>query len=67
MFWRGNDVFDPQKVGFVSDLPEAAGRQFFRFDTAVAGNGNAGHEGRPYGTELSDEDKTALVEFLKTF
>jgi hypothetical protein len=67
VFWRGNDVFDPLKVGFVSDLPEAAGRKFFRFDTAVAGNGNAGHEGRAYGTELSAADKVALVEFLKTF
>lgn len=67
VFWRGNDVFDPLKVGFVSDLPEAAGRKFFRFDTAVAGNGNAGHEGRAYGTELSAADKAALVEFLKTF
>ena len=67
VFWRGNDVFDPLKVGFVSDQPEAAGRKFFRFDTAVAGNGNAGHEGRAYGTELSAADKDALVEFLKTF
>ncbi len=67
VFWRGNDVFDPTKVGFVSDQAEAGGRKFFRFDTAVAGNGNAGHEGRAYGTELSAADKVALVEFLKTF
>ncbi len=34
---------------------------------SVCGNGNRGHEGREYGTELSDEEKRALVEFLKTF
>ena len=39
----------------------------FRFDTAVPGNGNAGHEGKAYGTELPDDEKIALVEYLKTF
>ena len=67
VFWRGNDVFDPVKVGFVSDQPEAGGQKFFRFDTRAAGNGNGGHEGRAYGTALAAEDKAALVEFLKTF
>ena len=28
---------------------------------------NVGHEGKAYGTELSADDKSALVEFLKTF
>lgn len=67
VFWRGNDVFDPVKVGFVSNLPEAGGKPFFRFDTTQPGNGNGGHEGRAYGTELPADDKAALVEFLKTF
>lgn len=67
VFWRGNDVFDPVKVGFVSDQPEEGGQKFFRFDTSVAGNGNGGHEGRAYGTALPADDKAALVEFLKTF
>ncbi len=67
VFWRGYDVFDPVKVGFISDQPEAGGRSFFRFDTGQPGNGNGGHEGRAYGTELSADDKAALVEFLKTF
>lgn len=66
-FYRGNDVFDPVKVGFVSEIAESAGRKFFLLDTTVPGNGNAGHEGRDYGTELSDDEKTALVEFLKAF
>ena len=33
------------------------------FDTSVPGNSNAGHE---YGTDLSPDDKRALLEFLKT-
>jgi hypothetical protein len=33
----------------------------------VPGNSNKGHEGAGYGTTLSDADKDALVEFLKTF
>jgi hypothetical protein len=32
-----------------------------------AGNGNRGHEGKAYGTELPADDKDALVEYLKTF
>jgi len=32
-----------------------------------AGNSNIGHEGKEYGTDLSPEDKDAIVEYLKTF
>ena len=63
----GNDVYDAANVGFMSDVPAERGRRFFRFDTSVPGNGNAGHEGRAYGTELPPQDKAALVEYLKTF
>ena len=64
LFFRGNDVFDQAGVGFVSDVQEQAGRRFFRYDTTIPGNSNAGHV---YGTELSDEDKRAIVEYMKTF
>jgi mono/diheme cytochrome c family protein len=62
LFWRGYDVYDQEKVGFVSNGAEAetAG---FRYDTSIPGNGNGGHE---YGTTLSDADKKALIEYLKT-
>jgi hypothetical protein len=66
-FYRGNDVFDPVKVGFVSDQAQGNGQEFFLFDTSAPGNGNGGHEGEAYGTELSADEKTALVEFMKTF
>jgi hypothetical protein len=67
LFYRGNDVYDQQKVGFVSELKEQGGRKFFPYDTTKPGNGNGGHEGREYGTYLSGGDKDALVEFMKTF
>jgi hypothetical protein len=67
LFHRGNDVYDAKRVGFVSELPEQGGRKFVPYDTAMPGNGNAGHEGKAYGTELAPEDKDALVEYMKTF
>ena len=57
-------MFDQKNVGFVSDVPQADGQTSTRFDTSVPGNGNGGHV---YGTTLSDADKAALVEYLKTF
>jgi hypothetical protein len=67
VFYRGDDVYDPANVGFESNVPERDGRKFFRYDTSVRGNGNQGHEGKEYGTELSPADKNALLEYLKTF
>jgi mono/diheme cytochrome c family protein len=66
-FYRGNDVYDQQKVGFVSGVPAQGARKFFPFDTRTPGNSNAGHDGKAYGTALPPGDKDALVEFLKTF
>jgi hypothetical protein len=62
-FYRGDDLYDQRKLGFASDTPESGGRQLFLLDTTIPGNGNGGHE---YGTQLSDEDKAALVEYIKT-
>lgn len=44
-------------------VPAGAG---WRYDTTQPGNGNYGHEGPDYGTDLSAEDKQALIEYLKT-
>lgn len=62
VFYRGYDVYDPRNVGFVSS-GEGAQRAGFRFNTATPGNGNAGHT---YGTLLSEAEKLALIEYLKT-
>jgi hypothetical protein len=66
-FYRGYDVYDQNKVGFVADVPDENGRRYFLYKTDEAGNSNKGHEGQRYGTELSQEEKAALVEYLKTF
>ena len=63
-FYRGYDVFDQVRMGFVSDVAEADGQVYTRYDTSVPGNGNTGHV---YGTTLSDDDKRAIVEYMKTF
>jgi mono/diheme cytochrome c family protein len=63
VFYRGDDLFDQDKVGFVSDVAEENDKQYFKFDTTLPGNSNSGHV---YGTDLESKDKTALVEYLKT-
>ena len=62
-FYRGYDVFDRDKVGFVSDVAEEQGKQYFKFDTRLPGNSNSGHL---YGIDLDSKEKEALVEYLKT-
>jgi mono/diheme cytochrome c family protein len=57
-FTLGRREFDPKKVGYVSD-----GEVPFVVDTSVTGNGNGGHE---YGVTLAEDDRWALVEYLKT-
>ena len=66
-FYRGYDVYDQKKVGFVFDVGEEKGREYFRYNTEDPGNSNKGHEGKRYGTELPAAEKDALVEYLKTF
>ncbi len=61
-FYRGDDVFDQEKVGFVSDVAEENDKKYFKYDTNLVGNSNSGHL---YGTDLSAADKAALVEYLK--
>jgi hypothetical protein len=61
-FWRGYDVLDAARVGFVSSGAEAE-RVGTPYDTAAPGNSNAGHT---YGTALPAEEKRALLEYLKT-
>jgi mono/diheme cytochrome c family protein len=62
VFYRGYDVYDWQRVGFVAEGPDAE-REGVRFDTSLRGNSNAGHL---YGRELSAADREALIEYLKT-
>ncbi|HHC74359.1 MAG TPA: hypothetical protein ENK78_04750 [Thiothrix sp.] len=58
-FWVGSREFDPIAVGFQST--DDADHQFF--DTYLSANSAAGHE---YGTHLDAEQKSQLLEFLKS-
>lgn len=66
-FYRGRTSYDAAQVGFVYGAESEHGRRFSAFDTDLPGNGNAGHEGPAFGTELTPQDKAALVEYLKGF
>ena len=57
---------DPAQCGANTSTPGNTADRFL-FDTTLPGNGNAGHEGPAYGTDLPAADKDALVEYLKTF
>ena len=63
-FYRGYDVYDQKRLGFVSGVAAEKGRSYFLYDTSLPGNGNQGHL---FGTQLSPEEKDALVEYLKKF
>ncbi|MFN3199705.1 MAG: cytochrome c [Bradymonadia bacterium] len=63
IFFRGGDVYDQAALGFMSDSPTQGNRVLFEFDTKKPGNGNGGHL---FGTDLPDEDRRALLEYLKT-
>lgn len=63
-FYRGYDVFDRERVGFVHDVAAAHGMEFTELDTSLPGNDNGGHL---WGTDLPPADKDAIVEYMKTF
>lgn len=55
----GHPEYDPVRVGYSMNAPAGT----VRFDTSLPGNANTGHE---YGTNLSEEERMALLEYLKT-
>ncbi|MTI06974.1 cytochrome c [Roseibium denhamense] len=55
--------YDPVNMGFRSDQPLDAAPLLATYDTAVRGQGNQGHE---YGTSMTDDQRYALIEYLKT-
>jgi hypothetical protein len=58
-FWVGSKELDPVKLGFSTEWKDGA----VLLDTTQVGNGNGGHV---YGTHLSEPDRMALIEYLKT-
>ena len=69
IFYLGSHEFDPKNVGVSATKIDGA----FEFRTEQTGNSNAGHEfrnGPPgkgvLGPEFSDEERWAVIEYLKT-
>lgn len=59
-FPLGHPDYDPRNVGFtVTNAPQGT----WRFDVSRPGSGNGGHE---YGTTLSEPERRALIEYVKT-
>ena len=80
-FLLGNPTFDPVKVGIVTQTDVPKGRDYdkngyFILDTSKPGNHNTGHQfSSEYsksehpgvvGPALTDDDRDAIIEFLKT-
>jgi hypothetical protein len=55
-FKTGTVEYDPLTMGFKDEGS-------FTFDTNIPGNSNSGHV---YGASLSDDDKKAIFEYIKT-
>jgi hypothetical protein len=67
VFYRGDNNYDPVDVGFRSPDVADAGN-YFKFDAAVRGNSNKGHD-YPWAYDdprRNTDDLAALLEYLKT-
>jgi hypothetical protein len=61
-FPLGPREYDPVKLGFVVDV--ACFGDDCIVDTALTGSGNGGHT---FGTDMSETDRMALIEYLKNY
>ncbi|WP_186301425.1 c-type cytochrome [Denitromonas halophila] len=61
-FWRGYTLYDHERVGYITTSEDA---EYYGslHDTRLKGGSNQGHD---YGTGLPEDDKAAVVEYLKT-
>jgi hypothetical protein len=69
-FRTGAEDYDPVKVGWKVDVldrgPDADGPGHERrkvYDTTQSGRGNGGHT---FGDDLTEDERTAVIEYLKT-
>jgi mono/diheme cytochrome c family protein len=59
-FIMGNREYHPAKLGYANT------GNGWTFDTSQPGNSNSGHAGDKYGTNLTEDQKASLLEYLKT-
>jgi hypothetical protein len=62
-FMVGSRLFDPKNVGYATDQSPFKNGSFVADPANANGNGNGGHD---FGTTLSEDDRWALIEYLKT-
>jgi hypothetical protein len=65
-FNTGGREFDPVKIGYRGDST-ISGPNVWVFETSQIGNSNIGHSGDAFGTTLPEDQKSALLEYLKKF
>ncbi|MFO0952979.1 MAG: hypothetical protein U0835_17865 [Isosphaeraceae bacterium] len=58
----GHREYDPKRMGFTVEGNPA---RRWTYDTTQPGNSNKGHSGPKFGTDLSEPDREALMEYLK--
>jgi hypothetical protein len=59
-FFVGCQSYDPRAVGYACTSRSVGA---FEYDTSLPSNSNLGHE---FGTDLSRDDRRALIEFVKS-
>jgi hypothetical protein len=63
-FMVGSRVLDPKNVGYATDESPFKTGAFMADPANANGNGNGGHE---FGAGLSDDERWAIIEYMKTF
>jgi hypothetical protein len=61
-FAVGSRVFDPKNVGYATDQSPFKNATFVADPANANGNGNGGHV---YGTDLTEGERWAIIEYLK--
>jgi hypothetical protein len=65
-FAMGIREFDPVRIGYQTDLTVTSPNVWI-YDTTQPGNSNIGHSGEAFGTTLPEDQKAALLEYLKKY
>ncbi len=63
-FMVGSRMFDPKNVGYATDESPFKTGAFVADPANANGNGNGGHE---FGAGLTDDERWAIIEYMKTF
>jgi hypothetical protein len=63
-FMVGSRIFDPKNVGYAVDESPFKTGAFLADPANANGNGNGGHE---FGAGLNDDERWAIIEYMKTF